>query len=152
MSTDPPGAKFTPLRHFDYEVLDAHCTCVICEDFRAKHAAYETAHAAVEGHQRSCMCDGCKAMRKAHTAERAADERRTLYCEMSWLSSRDPDLGAGAMTWIDGKIHDPAKGDGWWEGRAPYYSLGWWINGYLAFTQTMASGVSGVFSMAVSGA
>lgn len=157
MSTRSPRRIFPPLSHFDYEILDRLCQCDICLDFREKSAAYAAALAAVEGHRRSCKCADCRRMRKLHTAERAADERRTLYCEISWLSSRDRNLGDGCMTWITAQIQDPSRGDGWWEGRSPYFSLWSWINRYgltvvQAVSGAVAQAASGALAMAVSGA
>lgn len=148
-----PKAVIDSLSHYDYVECEQECSCQVCEDYRQKRDAYAVLLRAVETHNRSCMCDQCKAMRRAHTAERAADERWTLYCEMSFHASMNPELGEDAMEWMMGVLEDPARGDGWWEGRAPYYAISFWTWRFRRAMATAVTGVSGFFNAvaAVSG-
>lgn len=157
--------RVDPLTHYDYVFVEERCSCWVCEDYRRKRDIFQRLYTAVADHHRSCMCAGCKTMRRAHTAERAADERWTLYCEMSYHAAHDPYMGERAMRWIAGELVDPERGDGWWEGRAPYYSLGYWtwrfrmamaraamVSGVTGIARAAVQAVSGTLSLAASGA
>jgi hypothetical protein len=149
MSTEPPqGSSLT--RHYDYTVLDEECQCSVCVDWRQKRDQYVILRDDVAGHNRSCMCGRCKKMRKQRTLYHAAMNRRDLFCEISFLVSAHPQ-GSRVMVWLQREIYDPQRRDGWWEGRAPYYPLGYWLRRFEAAVVNIVSGAE-TFVAAVSGA
>lgn len=141
------------LQHYDYPALDQVCTCLICVDWRKKRAVFHDAQIRVDGHDRSCMCADCKAMRSVRTAFHAADERRNLFCEVSFHASEKslPD-GVRVMEWLHDELTSGRRTDGWWEGRAPYYPLSYWFMQAKKGVMSMAVAVSGAIAVAVSGA
>lgn len=128
--------------HYNYPILDASCMCDICTDWRLKREAYLNAQAPVDRHNRSCRCDDCRLMRRVRTVYHAAVNRRDLYSEMSWLV-RDLPEGSNVMTWLKGEMARPDRGDGWWEGRAPYYPMAHFLSRGLSAISTFVTGVSG---------
>lgn len=139
--------------HADYSLVDHNCGCGICIDWRETKGTYEAATARVVSHDRSCSCADCGAMRKLRTAYFAANNRRDLYCEISYLVTYSRDLKPyedRAMKWLSNEIAAPGRSDGWWEGRAPYYSLGYWLNKFIYAASNAVSGV-GSSALAVSG-
>lgn len=129
--------------HYDYPVLDASCACGICVDWRIKREEYHALLRPVEHHNRSCSCDGCKKMRKVRTVYHAAVNRRDLYSEMSWLV-RDLPQGPAVMGWLaNSEMQRPDRGDGWWEGRAPYYPLAHFLSRGLTAVSAVVTGVTG---------
>jgi hypothetical protein len=113
--------------HFDYPAIDDTCDCLLCVDWRAKRAVYAQLLSVVDNHPRSCMCGDCAAMRRVRTSYHAAVNKRDLWSEMTYLANGKA-WGEFVLSWLGSEINDPKRGDGWWEGRAPYYSLGYWLN------------------------
>lgn len=132
-----------PPQHFDYSSIDDRCDCLLCVDWRAKRAIYLQLQSIVLGHRRSCMCKDCKEMRRVRTSYHAAVNKRDLFSEMSWLAHGKA-WGAFVMQWLNGEINRPERGDGWWEGRAPYYSMAYWLNRAHHVHLSVSAGVSGM--------
>lgn len=142
---------YGPLEHADYPLLDQRCACSICIDWRDKKAIFDAALQIVISHQRTCKCAECKVMRRAGTAYHASNNRRDLYSEMSYLVGGKK-WGHHAMRWLENEIKDPARTDGWWQGRAPYYSMASWLNRFVHSATTAVSGLIGeTAAIAVSG-
>lgn len=130
--------------HYDYPVLDSSCACSVCTDWRIKRDAYQAALAPVVAHNRSCRCAGCRSMRSLRTVYHASVNRRDLYSEMSWLVRNEP-KGPDVMTWLlHSEMQRPDRGDGWWEGRAPYYPLAHFLSRGMTAITAMVTGVTGI--------
>lgn len=108
---------FGALEHYNYPQLDQQCICLICHDWRTTFRTWRSAPRNF----------------KLRSAYLAANNRRDLYCECSWHAKFSDEMfpeivGQQFMIWIRRIIDDRnERGDCWWEGRAPYLTLAFWM-------------------------
>jgi hypothetical protein len=133
-----------PLNHHEFPRVDIECTCNLCSDWREKRVEYETIRKFVYNHSKSCFCWKCCKCRELQLKYLAAQNKRDVYCELSWHFSKHP-AGPRFMGWLENELLTSEETDGWWSKTAPIYSLSHWV--YL-FKESLAAAVTGVSGVA----
>lgn len=143
--------EFDELEHGDYGELDIRCSCVLCEDWRAKLAVLQKFQAYLP--RENCRefachpdlkgpCQDCRQALKARQTYLAALNRRDLFSECSFHASmmESPMIGRAFMRWIREVIDNrETYPDGWWTNKAPHHPMQFWIT---MFKQSVISGVN----------
>lgn len=119
-------SEMNPLMHYDYTRLDIECCCPICVEWRQKRTEYESIRKFVHHHSRSCFCWKCCRFRELQIEYLAIQNKRDVYCEISWHSARWP-YGARLMGWLKNRLLESEETDGWWAKTSPVFSLGHWV-------------------------
>ena len=136
---------YGPLEHYDYSVVTVECECHFCTDWRAKRTVFERWKRLTKGHGRSCYCWRCCNRRESHTSFAAADNKRDVYCELSWYAAQNNKYGPRLMSWMEKVLKTETMGDGWWSTRAPYYPPYHFLHRFQITHQATIPAVSGMF-------
>jgi hypothetical protein len=122
---------YGPLEHYDYGVLDRHCLCDLCLEWRA---AQRTWHE-YQDNKRKNPQD-----RIAHRSTYlAAVSRRDLYCESSWHASENR-WGEDYMDWISRQITETAeRSKYWWRTEGLSSPLLYWFRQFNVYRRSNAT-------------
>lgn len=121
-------SNISPLNHFEYALLDIECTCNICTNWRDKRMAYEQMKRLVKTHSMSCFCWRCCKARELHTQCSAMQNKRDIYCEVSWhLSLSKVPNGKNFMKNLEQELIKSEESVGWWAKIAPCMSIDHWL-------------------------
>lgn len=121
------GAKFSPMEHFVYPILDVECGCAVCQEWRSQRDTFDELKRQTLSHDRSCRCWRCQKRRQHQQSFLAAAAKRELYSEMSYHAANHPSYGPTLMNWVEKEISDNDETDGWWATLAQAYPLSYWF-------------------------
>lgn len=134
---EPAGYRFVvpvrgPLDH--WMVASGDCGCWICRNWMECRDEADRLAAAVPGHvvlgQGACACSGCAVARQARMAFLASENRRNLWCEVSWTVNDAVELKPLAqqvMDQLDVELRRPDRTDNWWAIIGGRNSVRYWI-------------------------
>jgi hypothetical protein len=115
--------------HHDYGRLDQSCQCDICTSWRRAREIYCDVQQPIAYHPDTCHCIGCDAARRARSIFLAADNRRTLFCEIGFHVQDNPEAHR-ILQWVRSEFLAENRGDSWWASRGENYSIAYWLQRY----------------------
>jgi hypothetical protein len=118
--------ELSPTNHHNYIRIDVECDCPICMAWRQKRVAYEASRQTVQQHNRSCYCWKCRRCRELQMEYIAIQNKRDIYCELSWHASMTKG-GGSLMRWLEQELLTSTETVGWWAKSSPCFSLGHWV-------------------------
>lgn len=119
------------LNHFNYDELDQHCHCPLCEAERDAATIYTNFTDIHELHIWTCQCKECKQRGKLYEDLLLATVKRDTYSELSYLVQKHPEKGPFlAWVWRTTQHLNTQKktfSRNWWINRGIVTTLGWWF-------------------------
>ena len=120
------------LNHFNYDDLDEHCHCGLCETERRTGSAYARFIEIRRQHPWTCQCESCKTRNSLYEDFLIAGIKRDTFCELSFLVQDHPERGP-FLAWVwratqmtDSKSKTFSKI--WWLNQGMTATLGWWLD------------------------
>ncbi|MDD2878469.1 MAG: hypothetical protein PHZ23_14720 [Acidiphilium sp.] len=115
--------------HHDYSRIDETCPCDICTTWRRSREVYSDVQQPIAYHPDDCHCIGCDAARRARSIFLAADNRRTLFCEIGFHVQDNPEARR-ILQWVRSEFVAENRSDSWWASRGENYSIAYWLQRY----------------------
>lgn len=122
---------YGPLEHYDYGILDEHCLCELCLEWRAAQTVWLK-------HQGTKKVDA-QARIAFRSTYLAAVSRRDLYCESSWHASENK-WGEDYMEWVTRQITETAdRSKNWWRTEGLSSPLLYWFRLFNIYRRASAT-------------
>jgi hypothetical protein len=121
---------YGPLEHYDYGILDEHCLCPLCLEWRAAQSVWLNHQGRKRGDPQTRI-----ALRSTYLA---AVSRRDLYCESSWHASSNR-WGEDYMEWITQQITESlGRTKQWWHTEGLSSPLLFWFKQFNKYRRLNA--------------